>query len=117
MNQVFAGTVSSPHVSIRVQREADCTRSFIQVNSARKDAILPLSQPIRGLDGSEMENIFVPKDTDIMVGILAVNRDPAIWGEDADQWKPERWLEPLPAQVTEARVPGVYANMYAHSLI
>lgn len=61
-----------------------------------------------------MESIFVPKDTDLMLGILAINRDPTIWGEDANEWKPERWLEPLPAQVAEARVPGTALNHRLH---
>ncbi|KAJ1307064.1 hypothetical protein OPQ81_008043 [Rhizoctonia solani] len=33
------------------------------------------------------------------------------WGDDADQFKPSRWLDPLPCSVTEARIPGVYSNM------
>ena len=32
-------------------------------------------------------------------------------GEDADEWKPERWLKPLPAVLEEARLPGVYSNL------
>ena len=31
---------------------------------------------------------------------------------DADEWKPERWVKPLPRTVEEANVPGIYANMY-----
>ncbi|KAI0312384.1 cytochrome P450, partial [Amylostereum chailletii] len=34
-----------------------------------------------------------------------------IWGPDADQWKPERWLSPLPENVAAAHIPGIYANM------
>lgn len=33
------------------------------------------------------------------------------WGEDADEFKPERWLENLPSSVVEAKVPGVYSSM------
>ena len=55
--------------------------------------------------------VTVPSGTFILVSILGINRDPAIWGEDAAEWKPERWLSPLPSSVTDARVPGVYANM------
>lgn len=64
-----------------------------------------------------IETLLVPKDTDIMVGMAAINRDPGLWGDDADQWKPERWLEPLPTQVTDARVPGVYANLYVSNCV
>ena len=41
----------------------------------------------------------------------ASNNDKAIWGEDAREWKPERWLTPLPAAVEDARIPGVYGNL------
>ncbi len=58
-----------------------------------------------------MNEIPVPKDTDIMMGIMACNKNPAVWGANANEWKPERWLSPLPDTVTEARVPGVYSNL------
>ena len=72
---------------------------------------MPLSRPIRGVDGSIMEQILVPKDTSVMIAIRACNRNKEIWGEDADEWKPERWLSPLPDKVTQARIPGVYSSL------
>ena len=41
-----------------------------------------------------------------------VNKDPDIWGSDADEWKPERWLALLPNSVIEAKVPGVFSHMF-----
>ncbi|KAI0315526.1 cytochrome P450 [Amylostereum chailletii] len=79
--------------------------------TAREGVILPLDKPIKGNDGREMHEIFLPKDTEVVVNIIGINRDPIIWGPDAHQWKPERWLSPLPDSVLEARVPGVYGNM------
>ena len=73
--------------------------------------VLPLSEPIRGMDGTMMHEIFIPKDTTVALGLLSTNRSKAIWGEDAGEWRPERWLEPLPESVTEARVPGIYSNL------
>ena len=73
--------------------------------------MLPLSEPIRGRDGSMVREILVPKDTAIIVGIQAANRNKAIWGEDALEWKPERWMSPLPSTVTEAKIPGVYSHL------
>lgn len=73
--------------------------------------VLPLSKPIRGVDGKYMNELAVPKDTRIIVAIRACNRNKDIWGEDAHEWKPERWLSSLPSSVTDARVPGVYSNM------
>lgn len=73
--------------------------------------ILPLSIPVRGVDGTLMHEIAVPKGTDITIGILAANRSTALWGPDAHEWKPERWLSPLPDTVTNAHIPGVYSHL------
>ncbi|CAL1697886.1 unnamed protein product [Somion occarium] len=78
---------------------------------ARRDAVLPLSQPIRGVNGQMMQEIHVPKDTPIVVGIRASNVSKGVWGEDAKEWKPERWLKPLPDTVADAHIPGVYSNL------
>ena len=78
---------------------------------SRKDMVLPLSEPIRGVDGTWMKEIPVPEDTRIVANLLGCNKNKAIWGEDADVWKPERWLSPLPDSVTDARIPGVYSNL------
>ena len=77
----------------------------------RKDTVLPLSTPITERDGRKVQSIMVPKDTTIVVGILSSNRNTAVWGADAMEWRPERWLAPLPESVTEAKVPGVYSNL------
>lgn len=72
---------------------------------------MPLSEPIQGLDGAMISEIPVPKDTAVFVSIRGCNRNKAIWGEDALEWKPERWLKPLPKALGEAHVPGIYANL------
>ncbi len=78
----------------------------------RSDAVLPLSEPIIGVDGSNINVVHVPKDTTVIVGILSSNCNKAVWGEDALEWKPERWLNPLPKSVTDAKIPGIYSNLY-----
>ncbi|EWZ30892.1 cytochrome P450 [Fusarium oxysporum Fo47] len=35
---------------------------------------------------------FIPEGTDIMVSIWYINRSEAIWGPDATEFKPERWI-------------------------
>ena len=73
--------------------------------------ILPLSEPVRGLDGTLMSEIPIPKDTVVLVGVLGSNLNTRTWGDDAWEWKPERWLAPLPEAVHNAHVPGVYSNL------
>ncbi|KAI0333106.1 cytochrome P450 [Cubamyces sp. BRFM 1775] len=76
-----------------------------------KDAMLPLSAPIRGLDGSLINVVPVTKGMRIATDIEASNCNKEIWGEDAYEWKPERWLKPLPPSVDNARIPGVYSHL------
>ncbi|KAG5634329.1 hypothetical protein H0H81_002377 [Sphagnurus paluster] len=83
----------------------------VLARGALKDAILPLSAPIKGLDGREMHEIAIAKDTVIFFSIMNINTDPVLWGPDAQEWKPERWLAPLPEALVEARIPGVYSNL------
>ena len=81
------------------------------LSRSREDTILPLSWPIEGADGNMIHEVFVPKGTTIFVGVLASNVNKRLWGDDALEWKPERWLSPLPAAVSEAHLPGVYSNL------
>ncbi|CCM01005.1 uncharacterized protein FIBRA_03053 [Fibroporia radiculosa] len=78
---------------------------------ANRDTILPLAEPIIGVDGSLISEIPVVKGTEVIIGILGCNARKDLWGEDAHEWKPERWLAPLPEKVTKNTIPGVYANL------
>ena len=79
--------------------------------SAMEDAVLPLQEPIRGTDGTLITEVAVPKGTVAVLNLGACNTNKAVWGEDAYEWKPDRFLKPLPPTVEAARVPGVYANL------
>ncbi|KAI0776891.1 cytochrome P450 [Trametes elegans] len=92
--------------TLRVQAPAP-----LRVREARADAVLPLSKPIIGQDGTLIDSVFVPKDTLVFVSIQAANVSQDLWGADAREWRPERWLEPLPESLTEARLPGIYSNL------
>ncbi|OJT11705.1 Cytochrome P450 52A3-B [Trametes pubescens] len=83
----------------------------LRFREAQADTVLPLSKPIRGKDGTLMDSIAVPKGTVVFVAIQSTNINPDVWGSDAHEWRPERWLEPLPESVAEAKIPGVYSNM------
>ena len=70
-----------------------------------------MAQPLCLIDGQITNELFVPKDTIIYINIPRVNHDEEIWGPDAMEWLPDRWLSALPTSVSDARVPGVYSNM------
>ncbi|KAH9833165.1 cytochrome P450 monooxygenase [Rhodofomes roseus] len=82
-----------------------------RINRAVADTVLPLSEPVTTLDGAVLSKIAIPKGTEVLVGVMGSNMNRALWGEDALEWKPERWLSPLPSAVTDARMPGVYSNL------
>ncbi|KAI8974228.1 cytochrome P450 [Trametes punicea] len=77
----------------------------------RKDTILPLSAPIRGIDGSLIHSVPVTKGMRVMTDLMGSNCNKELWGADADEWKPLRWLKPLPRAVEDARIPGVYSHL------
>ena len=66
---------------------------------------------MRGTDGREITELVIPRGMVVLTHYQASNVDPALWGDDAHEWKPERWLNPLPSALEDARVPGVYAHL------
>ena len=78
--------------------------------SAQTDGVVPLSQPLVTVDGKTLNELYVPQGTEIFIGTYASNVNKDIWGSDALEWKPERWVK-LPPAVAEARLPGVYSHL------
>ena len=62
-----------------------------------------------------MDAVPIPKGTFVLLNLQGSNCNRELWGEDAYEWKPERWLNPLPAGLDDARIPGVYSNMFVSS--
>ncbi|CAE6512955.1 unnamed protein product [Rhizoctonia solani] len=78
---------------------------------ATKDWTLPLQYPAKSKDGkATITNIYIPKGTCLHVSLGAANRDKRTWGDDAREFRPNRWLEPLPTSVTNSRMPGIYSS-------
>ena len=87
--------------------------SRLLLQRTREDVTLPLSRPVKSADGKhDINAIPLKKGTEVIVSITNANRNPNVWGPDANEWKPERWLSPLPQSVADAHMPGVYASMY-----
>ncbi|KAH9951981.1 cytochrome P450 [Amylocystis lapponica] len=75
---------------------------------AARDDVIPLSTPVVDVHGQVHDSIKVDKGQNIFISITAVNRAKALWGEDAFEFKPERWENPTDAA---AGVPGVWAHL------
>ena len=74
---------------------------------------MPLQNPIKAVDGkTEITEIPIKKNTNVIISVLGANLSTEIWGEDAEEWKPERWLNRSPDSVASAHLPGVYSSMY-----
>ncbi|KAH9926684.1 cytochrome P450 [Fomitopsis serialis] len=76
--------------------------------TATKDDILPLSEPVIDQNGRVHEYIEIDEGTDITISILGINMSKALWGDDAAEFKPERWEKPPEAI---QGIPGVWGNM------
>ncbi|KAG0708663.1 cytochrome P450 [Suillus ampliporus] len=94
-----------------------------------KSTTLPVHFPVHTRAGVETSTITMPQGSHTIISILAANRHKGIWGDDADEWLPERWLaEAQEADVSfdgedvsvskrsvgvkdGVRFPAVYSNM------
>jgi cytochrome P450 len=48
---------------------------------------------MKGRDGQMITELVVPADQTISIDIMSVNKDKTIFGEDAGEFRPERWME------------------------
>jgi hypothetical protein len=95
--------------------------------AAVKNDILPLSKPITTADGQVLKEIPIPKGLRVLASISVYqryaffsherysltlrpsDRNKDIFGDDADVFRPERWLD---GTVKKSANVGVYANLY-----
>ncbi|KAK0229081.1 cytochrome P450 [Armillaria nabsnona] len=75
---------------------------------AGKDDVIPLRQPFKDTRGTSHDIIPIKKGELIIIPIMAMNRDKSLWGDDAAEFRPERW-EKIPEAVNA--IPGVWSNM------
>ncbi|KAJ7457798.1 cytochrome P450 [Mycena latifolia] len=72
-------------------------------------AVLPLSTPIVATDGRTLTSIPVPAGTPVWIAIAKANHNPEIWGPDAREFKPERWVNGR-AGSRDVKMPGVWGG-------
>jgi len=78
------------------------------LREARKDDCIPLSTPFTDKKGIVRSEIRIRKGQSVTIPINLINRDISIWGEDAAEFKPERWAD-IPSAASS--VPGVWSNI------
>ncbi|EJU04518.1 cytochrome P450 [Dacryopinax primogenitus] len=59
---------------------------------AAEDDIVPLSRPITTANGQQVDKITIAANTPILIPISAINRSKELWGPDASDFVPERWI-------------------------
>ncbi|KAI0259409.1 cytochrome P450 [Gloeopeniophorella convolvens] len=61
---------------------------------AGKDELIPLAFPVTTKSGEQVSAIPVKRGTVIDIAIHAYQRLPEVWGKDAHEWNPERFMSP-----------------------
>ncbi|KAJ6529281.1 cytochrome P450 [Mycena capillaripes] len=74
---------------------------------ATQDDVVPLATPWTDAHGAVHETLRVIKGQTIMIPILGMNRDNAIWGADAAEFIPERWESETPIS---NNLPGIWGQ-------
>ncbi|KAG9119978.1 hypothetical protein FRC07_004717 [Ceratobasidium sp. 392] len=75
---------------------------------AVQDAVIPVSESYKDRYGVVRNEIRVQKWDAVRIPILAMNRAKDVWGEDALEFRPERW-DNLPPMVKD--MPGVWGHL------
>ncbi|KAF8270046.1 cytochrome P450 [Lactarius quietus] len=74
----------------------------------REDTVVPVGEPYVDRHGVKRNEIRLQKGDLIFIYISAIHRLKSFWGEDADEFRPERW-EAIPEAVKS--LPGVFSNL------
>ncbi|KAJ7176940.1 cytochrome P450 [Mycena filopes] len=75
---------------------------------ATADCILPLSQPVTTTSGHKISEIAIKQGQSLFVSIASYHRLTSIWGADAAEFRPSRWLAGEPCKGTAL---GPYASL------
>ena len=59
-----------------------------------QDDTISLSKPVVTTTGQVVDSLFIAKGTAVAAPIACINTLESFWGPDANEFKPERWLDP-----------------------
>ncbi|PBK86305.1 cytochrome P450 [Armillaria gallica] len=78
------------------------------LREASQDDVLPLAEPIITSDGQSCSEIPISKGQVIYASVYTYNCLPSVWGDDAAEWNPRRFLEDRGMKQESL---GAYANL------
>ncbi|KAJ7186220.1 cytochrome P450 [Mycena pura] len=82
---------------------------------ALEDDVIPLANPIRTASGTVIDKVPVRKGTLLTASLYYTNAAPSIWGADAAEFNPERWLDgpgwDVPVPAAAKAYPGYHHTM------
>ncbi|KAI0643925.1 cytochrome P450 [Trametes meyenii] len=80
----------------------------VSMRVANKDDVVPLSAPFTARDGTQHDTVRIAAGDKIVIPIATMNRSKALWGDDAHEFRPERWAHPPDAI---SSIPGVWGHL------
>ncbi|KAJ7321540.1 cytochrome P450 [Mycena albidolilacea] len=80
----------------------------LQERIAVQDTVIPLTDGIKNSTGEVMNHIPVQKGQVVLVAIASYQRLQSRWVDDADQFRPSRWID---GTVVQGQGLGPYANL------
>ena len=81
------------------------------LRKAGREDVIPLSEPVTTRDGRVIHEVPVSEGQTLMCSLASYNRLQSVWGDDADAWRPERFLD---MEKHEVNV-GIVANLMSFS--
>lgn len=117
LTAIFRYILKHPHVYEKLQEEIDRVSEFSYTHPEKSpylDAVIKETGRMHPVvrfsferktppQGIQINGEEIPGDTNIGVNAWAVHRDPTVWGEDVDTFRPERWLNDPAEARTMAR--------------
>ncbi|KAJ7308751.1 cytochrome P450 [Mycena albidolilacea] len=85
------------------------TVAYTSLREAARDEILPLSTPLVTKSGKTITELPIAKNTVLVASLAGYNRNKDVFGEDADKFNPQRWLDSSLEKKATTKL-GVYGN-------
>ncbi|ODM89326.1 Cytochrome P450 1A2, partial [Orchesella cincta] len=64
----------------------------VLLETLRLSSIVPLGLPHRMVKDTIFHDYFLPKNVTVISNLWAIHHDPKIWGDDVNEFRPERFL-------------------------